>query len=390
MNKFLLSLSALSLGLLCSCTSSTPADEEGILTIRIPEFPSSAEGWDTIRYSDLYSEITFLPLEVHPEVGMKDIPFLLALPNQEFVVLDNYDKQIARFNAAGQFLNLIGCKGHARNEYIAPVDIHYDTYADEVLVADCAGALLSYKPDGTFVNKVKLPWNDFHIAQVAPDTLVAINVHGLEMEGHRFVLFTKQGEVLSQYEPYSLEDWSEWIKSHEQFDLLGHASMHRLESNDVMTYRDGQLQQAVRFVVPPYTSYMRDKLKEHAKWVEKNKKSNAPYIVPEASEEFTCTGFSVFGSRCFFLMSDKANSFCGIYDLNTRQCKIYGKVVDDMTGLEPFLISDCRRDGCVYQTMPSFALDLSVSHSDLDSVQTTYYKDMAANCSFVIIVGKMK
>jgi hypothetical protein len=60
------------------------------------------------------------------------------------------------FDGNGKFLNRIGNKGDAPEEYDCPDDIAYDKYNDELLVW-CGNrkTIMQFKLDGTFINNIK-------------------------------------------------------------------------------------------------------------------------------------------------------------------------------------------------------------------------------------------
>jgi hypothetical protein len=107
-------------------------------------YPSIVQGYDII------------PLELTDGSTLSGIKKIVKA-DTSYIVFDNYNGLIVRFDKNGKYLNRIGLKGRALSEYL-----RVDTFAigedGNVLILDgCQDKILTYKPDGRFVSEALFP-----------------------------------------------------------------------------------------------------------------------------------------------------------------------------------------------------------------------------------------
>lgn len=109
------------------------------------------------RYSDIYSEIHYITLSNEPKAMFSSLNKLILGKNNDLIILDQNQNKVLRYDSNGQFLNEIGQRGFAENEYITPKLICYDTYNELVMINDhTKHCILCYKSDGKYVKKIPL------------------------------------------------------------------------------------------------------------------------------------------------------------------------------------------------------------------------------------------
>ena len=107
-------------------------------------YPSIVQGYD------------ILPLELTDGSALSGIKKVVRV-DASYIVFDNYNGLIVRYDKNGKYLNRIGLKGRASSEYL-----RVDTFAigedGNVLILDgCQDKILTYKPDGRFVSEALFP-----------------------------------------------------------------------------------------------------------------------------------------------------------------------------------------------------------------------------------------
>lgn len=103
-----------------------------------------------VKLSDIADTVTFIPLETKEESRLGSIDKLI-LENGNYIIVD---KQLASavfvFDQRGKFLQKIGRKGKAKNEYIELTDAAVDN--DNVYIYDARGKkVICYSMDGSYI-----------------------------------------------------------------------------------------------------------------------------------------------------------------------------------------------------------------------------------------------
>lgn len=137
--------------------SINPEDAE--TTIVIPdlddEIPDSFDSLYAFYYSEHYSEIRYLTLETRPDAILSEITEIKKAKDS-YIVFDQANGLIVRYDLNGSFLNMIGQRGNATNEYNDPLTIDYNKYSDQVFVLDGAkNKILIYNMDGSLDRRME-------------------------------------------------------------------------------------------------------------------------------------------------------------------------------------------------------------------------------------------
>ena len=161
------------------------------------------------KYSDLFSKVDYVFLEDKEEALFGDFCRMTRTNDKDFVFLDLVNRKVVRFDSLGNFLNTIGERGRAENEYIDPKLICYNKYKDEILINDHSGrCILVYRPDGTYLYKIPLNCI-INAMSMVNDSLIAcylyywiVGENGYERKKD-FVVFDTAGQIVYQDIPHN-------------------------------------------------------------------------------------------------------------------------------------------------------------------------------------------
>jgi len=146
--------------LLVSCQSKQPESLSGVIKINPDEFinpPKDATEW--------IENLQFIPLET-PE-GQYVPDDVNTKIRKNFILLGN-DKKLMIFDLSGKFLKQIDAKGAGPQEYRVIAD--YDLLPDKDEVVICEEKKMAfYHIDGTFIEKVPIPFRCMNIAPLGKD-----------------------------------------------------------------------------------------------------------------------------------------------------------------------------------------------------------------------------
>ena len=130
----------------------------GCSNVEVRKNLTEVSGFDTkvTSYPKVVRDYEIIPLEQTEDCIVTGIRKVSKV-DSAYVVFDNYNNLIVRYDAKGKFLNRIGGKGRASSEYL-----RIDTFvADEkgrVLIFDgCLDKVLVYEPDGKYVSSIVFP-----------------------------------------------------------------------------------------------------------------------------------------------------------------------------------------------------------------------------------------
>lgn len=153
-------LSILFLAFLVSCQSRQPETLSGIIKIDPDEFinpPKDASDW--------IESMQFIPLETSKGQYVPDDVNTKIRKN--LILLGNYDKLMI-FDLSGKFLNQIDAKGAGPQEYRYMAD--YDLLPDKDEIVICEDKKMAfYRIDGTFIEKIPIPFRCMNIAPLGKD-----------------------------------------------------------------------------------------------------------------------------------------------------------------------------------------------------------------------------
>lgn len=130
----------------------------GCSNVEVRKNITEVSGFDTkvTSYPKVVRDYEIIPLEQTEDCIVTGIRKVSKV-DSAYVVFDNYNNLIVRYDAKGKFLNRIGSKGRASSEYL-----RIDTFvADEkgrVLIFDGSlDKILVYEPDGKYVSSIVFP-----------------------------------------------------------------------------------------------------------------------------------------------------------------------------------------------------------------------------------------
>ena len=130
------------------------------ITIKLSEFDVTTPN---AMLSDFATEVSYLPLETHPDGMIGDAIYYRAVhvPGRGFIIYNsNGNRDVALFfNEDGAFKNRIGKIGKGPGEYPESKEMHYDPYLTQWLVLTYFG-ILAYDLDGSFIKKVEIEFDE--------------------------------------------------------------------------------------------------------------------------------------------------------------------------------------------------------------------------------------
>lgn len=176
----------------------------GVKTIKIENFENEMH----CKYSDLYSDVRYVPLEYTQNSMVGNVHEMLITKNNDIVILDYYAKAIFLFDSEGKYKNRIGDAGHAENEYIEPLNMVYDEYRDNVIVYDNAKKVLAYYDmDGTYLHRIQLKDYIGSFEVLDKDHLVLFyNYKGEFLKedeiNYNYKIIDNEGKVVKEFAPY--------------------------------------------------------------------------------------------------------------------------------------------------------------------------------------------
>ena len=135
-----------------------------------------------------------------------EIEKVMVTNNDDLLVFDRHNKSILLFGSTGIFKNRIGIFGHAKNEYIEPLDMVYDEHCDNVIVYDNAKkALMYYDMNGEFLKSILL--NEYIESFEVLDGSHLVLYCGYKGLGsndinYNYKILDTKGNVVKKYAPF--------------------------------------------------------------------------------------------------------------------------------------------------------------------------------------------
>ena len=157
-------------------------------------------------YSDVFSEVHYVALESTESSIIGEIEKIAVTNNNDLLVFDYKNKSVLLFDSIGKFKNRIGIIGHAKNEFIEPLDMVYDEYNNKVIVYDNAKkSLIYYALDGKFNKSILLKEHIESFEVLDESHLVLYNGYKGMMDrdvNYNYEIIDTKGHVKKKFAPY--------------------------------------------------------------------------------------------------------------------------------------------------------------------------------------------
>ena len=168
-------------------------------TIQIPL--SDISDSTVFKLSTVFTDIKRVPLEETPNSMIGYISQMEIANNGDFIVFDQANKVILRFDSCGNYLNAIGARGHGPNEYTDPFYMSYDRFHDEILVTDHGKQEIQFFDlSGKIVHKTKTPF--YSCATQTLDEEHILYYRGYNnQEGFNFIIEKRNSTEYDYFDP---------------------------------------------------------------------------------------------------------------------------------------------------------------------------------------------
>lgn len=343
-----LNLFTLGLIVMTSCTSRNQSDvivelDSTTIKIQVNEIKENSQ----LRYSDIYSTVEYVELESSEKSVIGKIDKLEITKFNDFVVFDEANGKILRFDSKGKYLNDIGMMGHSSNEYIHPELMAYDEFNDRVIVYDGAKKnLLHYNLLGDIV--VVTPLHkyiaDFSIINDSTLAIFANYRDFLEEKqiAYNLELISHEGQILRQYDPYSKEKEN-----------------YRPAPNNTLLHYDGKVMYH-KYYTPTFYSLNQDSLNPKyyidfmskqipRKWLNCNNERDIDKLIFDKNSNVAYCKVLYNSPQKYILIASTNSSIITFFiDKTDTSKQIYGNVMfNDISGLLPSYI-ECYKNGKTY------------------------------------------
>lgn len=164
----------------------------------------------SILYSQLYSDVEYIPLETTESSLITMITKMEILDNESILVFDRMKGTVYLFGKDGKFLRQIGCKGNGHNEYTFIQDMAYDKYNNQIIIFDSAkNIFMFYDKDGNYLSSLRLSCFPSSFSVVDKEHLcLYLNYSddiGNNSTGHNIMIIDREGGVCSKWLEYGKE-----------------------------------------------------------------------------------------------------------------------------------------------------------------------------------------
>ena len=155
-----------------------------------------------------------------------------------------HTQQVHRFNQNGKYLNSIGSYGRGPNEYIYLTDVMVDHHGNIGIYSVGTGVLLTYSPEGLFLERIELPYSPERFA-----SLNGFHYHYMGMVGsgmdYRLYVTDNSGQTVGTFIPSPA---APAVPNAQTFSLSGSTlNLCPAEGNDIYHLNDGKMEVAYNF-----------------------------------------------------------------------------------------------------------------------------------------------
>ena len=117
------------------------------------------EGEKAISWLDIFPDAEMIRLTGEQVPVLSPHNSLIVHNNMYYVIDPRHTYKIYRYNQNGRYMNSIGAKGRGSNEYIYLTDVMVDNYGNIAIHSMGESALLTYSPDGQFLERKEFPYS---------------------------------------------------------------------------------------------------------------------------------------------------------------------------------------------------------------------------------------
>lgn len=159
-------------------TQTTRQQEQSKEQLTLKTLNLSKQEMANIRYSDLFSEVVFVPLEVAKNSLIGDV-YTVRIYNDTLYVFDKFDaKSLFLYTLEGKFIRRIGTQGKGPGEYTNPYDFRVNMTNRTISFLDSyTSRIIIYSIEGKHIKDIKLDFlepatffaessNHFYLASV--------------------------------------------------------------------------------------------------------------------------------------------------------------------------------------------------------------------------------
>ena len=157
-------------------------------------------------FSDLFSDVHYVPLEQTDSSMISNVDKIMVTNNDDLLILDYNTKSVILFDSIGNYKNHIGLFGHAKSEFLEPLDIVYDEFHDNVIIYDNAKqSLMYYDMGGMFIKEIGLNFfiESFEVID-SSHLVVYCGFDGLENKeiNYNYKVIDTQGNTIKEFAPF--------------------------------------------------------------------------------------------------------------------------------------------------------------------------------------------
>lgn len=184
---------------LYSCSSGTGLKEpdQAEYTVVV----SSEIGKDKTQFSELFSEIKYIPLETSDDVLIKNISMLKQVGDYIYI-LDTYSHTFFSFNLEGEFCWKINTVGKGPEEYIHLTDFDIDAKNNRLYLFSRGEKTLLYDLSGKFLVEYSMPIAAISLAYNKDRIYAYIGNNYGQPDNCQLLTLNMDGSILSRDIPF--------------------------------------------------------------------------------------------------------------------------------------------------------------------------------------------
>jgi len=199
-------------------------------------FPNAGE--NVISWLDMFPEMEMIRLTGEQLPMLNPWSYLIVREGMYYVIDQRHTQKVHRFNQNGIFQNSIGSHGRGPNEHLYLTDVMVDNDGNVLIYSMGSGSLLTYSPDGVFLERTELSYSPERFA-----TLSGFNYHymgsGSGMD-YRLYVTDANGQAVGAFLPSPI---APPIPNNQTFSLFGSIlNLCHSEGNNIYQLKDGKME----------------------------------------------------------------------------------------------------------------------------------------------------